>query len=60
MFPKVVTYYNQLHEVDEKTPCEDFELSVMIEESSGNSYYQISHIGGMSKVFSCVVTLSVS
>ncbi|XP_072240697.1 complement C3-like [Leuresthes tenuis] len=31
---EVVTYYNQLHEVDEKTPCKDFELSVMIEESS--------------------------
>nr|XP_061792030.1 complement C3-like [Nerophis lumbriciformis] len=31
---EVVTYYNQLHEVDEKTPCQHFELSVGIEESS--------------------------
>ncbi|XP_035515263.1 venom factor-like [Morone saxatilis] len=31
---EVVTYYNQLHEVDEKMPCKDFELSVNIEESS--------------------------
>ncbi|XP_056266283.1 complement C3-like isoform X2 [Pseudoliparis swirei] len=31
---EVVTYYNQLHEVDEKTPCKDFELNVSIEESS--------------------------
>ncbi|XP_069023890.1 complement C3-like [Embiotoca jacksoni] len=31
---EVVTYYNQLHEVDEKMPCRDFELSVTIEESS--------------------------
>ncbi|XP_041789834.1 complement C3-like [Chelmon rostratus] len=31
---EVVTYYNQLHEVDEKMPCKDFELSVSIEESS--------------------------
>ncbi|XP_077379564.1 complement C3-like isoform X2 [Festucalex cinctus] len=31
---EVVTYYNQLHEVDERTPCQHFELSVDIEESS--------------------------
>uniref|UniRef100_A0A671TD78 Complement component c3b, tandem duplicate 1 n=1 Tax=Sparus aurata TaxID=8175 RepID=A0A671TD78_SPAAU len=31
---EVVTYYNQLHEVDEKIPCNHFELSVTIEESS--------------------------
>ncbi|KAK5865371.1 hypothetical protein PBY51_019649 [Eleginops maclovinus] len=31
---EVVTYYNQLHEVDEKMPCKDFELNVNIEESS--------------------------
>ncbi|KAM3623350.1 uncharacterized protein V6R79_010054 [Siganus canaliculatus] len=31
---EVVTYYNQLHEVDEKKPCKDFELNVTIEESS--------------------------
>lgn len=31
---EVVTYYNQLHEVDEKIPCKDFELNVTIEESS--------------------------
>ncbi|XP_043971703.1 complement C3-like isoform X2 [Gambusia affinis] len=31
---EVVTHYNQLHEVEEKTPCTHFELSVNIEESS--------------------------
>ncbi|GLD73158.1 complement C3-like protein [Lates japonicus] len=31
---EVVTYYNQVHEVDEKKPCEHFELNVTIEESS--------------------------
>ncbi|XP_034043596.1 complement C3-like [Thalassophryne amazonica] len=31
---EVVTYYNQLHEVDEKIPCRHFELNVTIEESS--------------------------
>ncbi|XP_029948737.1 venom factor-like [Salarias fasciatus] len=31
---EVVTYYNQLHEVDENQPCKDFELGVAIEESS--------------------------
>ncbi|XP_067441549.1 complement C3-like [Thunnus thynnus] len=31
---EVVTYYNQVHEVDEKMPCKHFELSVTIEESS--------------------------
>ncbi|CAG5928835.1 unnamed protein product, partial [Menidia menidia] len=31
---EVVTHYNQLHEVAESTPCKDFELSVVIEESS--------------------------
>ncbi|CAN9510720.1 unnamed protein product [Ophioblennius macclurei] len=31
---EVVTYYNQLHEVDEKQPCEHFDLSVVIEQSS--------------------------
>nr|XP_019959614.1 PREDICTED: complement C3-like [Paralichthys olivaceus] len=31
---EVVTYYNQVHEVDEKRPCEHFELNVTIEESS--------------------------
>lgn len=36
---KVVTHYNQLHEVEEKEPCKDFELSVNIIESSGNSTY---------------------
>ncbi|XP_041838364.1 complement C3-like [Melanotaenia boesemani] len=30
---EVVTYYNQLHEVDAKTSCKDFELSVDIQES---------------------------
>lgn len=34
---KVVTYYNQLPEFDEKMPCKDFELNVTIEESSSNS-----------------------
>lgn len=33
--PQVVTFYNQLHEVDDKTSCKDFELLVTIEESSG-------------------------
>ncbi|XP_031732921.1 venom factor-like isoform X2 [Anarrhichthys ocellatus] len=31
---EVVTYYNQLHEVDERMPCKAFELNVTIEESS--------------------------
>uniref|UniRef100_G3Q8J4 Complement component c3b, tandem duplicate 2 n=1 Tax=Gasterosteus aculeatus aculeatus TaxID=481459 RepID=G3Q8J4_GASAC len=31
---EVVTFYNQLHEVDDKTSCKDFELLVTIEESS--------------------------
>nr|XP_046229928.1 complement C3-like isoform X2 [Scatophagus argus] len=31
---EVVTHYNQLHEVDEKIPCKDFDLSVAIEPSS--------------------------
>ncbi|KAM9314887.1 venom factor-like [Pholidichthys leucotaenia] len=31
---EVVTYYNQLHEVDEKKPCQHFDLSVNIKESS--------------------------
>ncbi|XP_032419209.1 complement C3-like isoform X2 [Xiphophorus hellerii] len=31
---EVVTHYNQLHDVEEKTPCRHFELSVNIEESS--------------------------
>uniref|UniRef100_A0A3B4ZLY2 Complement C3-like n=1 Tax=Stegastes partitus TaxID=144197 RepID=A0A3B4ZLY2_9TELE len=31
---EVVTHYNQLHEVDEKMPCQHFELNVTIEESS--------------------------
>uniref|UniRef100_A0A8D3BHY9 Complement component c3b, tandem duplicate 2 n=1 Tax=Scophthalmus maximus TaxID=52904 RepID=A0A8D3BHY9_SCOMX len=31
---EVVTYYNQVHEVDEKMPCKHFELNVTIEESS--------------------------
>ncbi|XP_018528014.1 complement C3 isoform X2 [Lates calcarifer] len=31
---EVVTYYNQVHEVDEKKPCEHFKLNVTIEESS--------------------------
>ncbi|XP_068615078.1 complement C3-like, partial [Brachionichthys hirsutus] len=31
---EVVTYYNQLHEFDEKIPCNDFELNVTIEDSS--------------------------
>ncbi|MEQ2243779.1 hypothetical protein ILYODFUR_010358, partial [Ilyodon furcidens] len=31
---EVVTHYNQLHEVEEKTPCKHFELSVNITESS--------------------------
>lgn len=35
-FKKIVTYYNQVHEVDEKKPCKDLELSVDIKESSGN------------------------
>lgn len=32
---QVVTFYNQLHEVEEKKPCKHFELDVTIEESSG-------------------------
>ncbi|XP_074550629.1 venom factor-like [Halichoeres trimaculatus] len=45
---EVVTYYNQLHEVDEQTPCKDFELNVTIEESSEKppadveKYFQLS------------------
>lgn len=39
IWPKVVTHYNQLHEVDEKMPCQHFELTVAIEESRGNSIY---------------------
>ncbi|XP_040003011.1 complement C3-like isoform X3 [Xiphias gladius] len=31
---EIVTYYNQVHEVDAKMPCKDFELNVTIEESS--------------------------
>uniref|UniRef100_A0A3P9LX36 Complement component c3b, tandem duplicate 2 n=1 Tax=Oryzias latipes TaxID=8090 RepID=A0A3P9LX36_ORYLA len=31
---EVVTYYNQLLEVDEKKPCNDFDLSVNVEEST--------------------------
>ncbi|XP_024914124.1 complement C3-like [Cynoglossus semilaevis] len=31
---EMVTYYNQVPEVDEKKPCEYFELNVAIEESS--------------------------
>uniref|UniRef100_A0A3Q1H0X2 Uncharacterized protein n=1 Tax=Anabas testudineus TaxID=64144 RepID=A0A3Q1H0X2_ANATE len=31
---EIVTYYNQVHEVDEKKPCKDLELSVDIKESS--------------------------
>lgn len=31
---EVVTYYNQLHEEEEKTPCKDFDLRVTIEESA--------------------------
>uniref|UniRef100_A0A3Q3L7G2 Complement component c3b, tandem duplicate 1 n=1 Tax=Mastacembelus armatus TaxID=205130 RepID=A0A3Q3L7G2_9TELE len=31
---EVVTYYNQVHEVAEKMPCKDFDLSVSIEDSS--------------------------
>ncbi|XP_051801045.1 complement C3-like [Acanthochromis polyacanthus] len=31
---EVVTYYNQLHEVEEKMPCSHFDLNVTIEESS--------------------------
>ncbi|CAJ1052901.1 complement C3-like [Xyrichtys novacula] len=30
---EIVTYYNQLHEVDEKLPCQHFDLNVTIEES---------------------------
>lgn len=33
---KVVTYYNQLHEADEKISCKDFDLNITIEESKGN------------------------
>lgn len=32
---QVVTFYNQLHEVEEKQPCKHFELDLSIEESSG-------------------------
>lgn len=35
LFLQVVTFYNQLHEVEEKKPCKHFELDVTIEESSG-------------------------
>lgn len=38
---KVVTHYNQLHEVEENEPCKDFELSVDINESSGNLMYRV-------------------
>uniref|UniRef100_H3CLD7 Complement component c3b, tandem duplicate 2 n=1 Tax=Tetraodon nigroviridis TaxID=99883 RepID=H3CLD7_TETNG len=31
---EVVTFYNQLHEVEEKKPCKHFELDVTIKESS--------------------------
>uniref|UniRef100_A0A8C6NJW6 Complement component c3b, tandem duplicate 2 n=1 Tax=Nothobranchius furzeri TaxID=105023 RepID=A0A8C6NJW6_NOTFU len=31
---EVVTHYNQLHEVAENAPCNDFELSVSLDESS--------------------------
>ncbi|KAJ0051299.1 hypothetical protein NL108_018414, partial [Boleophthalmus pectinirostris] len=34
---EVVTYYNQLHEVEEKTPCVHFELEVTVEESAGQA-----------------------
>ncbi|KAK7930619.1 hypothetical protein WMY93_007014 [Mugilogobius chulae] len=34
---EVVTYYNQLHEEDEKKPCEFFDLQVAIEESAEKS-----------------------
>ncbi|XP_072320525.1 venom factor-like, partial [Eucyclogobius newberryi] len=34
---EVVTYYNQLHEAVEKTPCDHFELHVAIEESAEKS-----------------------
>lgn len=37
----MVTYYNQVPEVDEKKPCEYFELNVAIEESSGKSNYEM-------------------
>lgn len=30
-----MTFYNQLHEVEEKKACKHFELDVTIEESSG-------------------------
>ncbi|XP_054864743.1 DNA-directed RNA polymerase III subunit RPC1-like [Amphiprion ocellaris] len=33
--PRVVTYYNQLHEVEEKMPCKHFDLNVTFEGSSG-------------------------
>lgn len=36
---QVVTFYNQLHEVEEKQPCKHFELDVMIEESSGIIFF---------------------
>ncbi|XP_061563254.1 complement C3-like [Cololabis saira] len=45
---EIVTHYNQLLEGDEKAPCENFELSVNIEESSekppaeAEKTYQIS------------------
>ncbi|XP_054869922.1 complement C3-like [Amphiprion ocellaris] len=32
--PRVVTYYNQLHEVEEKMPCKHFDLNVTFEGSS--------------------------
>lgn len=32
---QVVTFYNQLHEVEEKQLCKHFELDLSIEESSG-------------------------
>ncbi|KAJ0051248.1 hypothetical protein NL108_016549, partial [Boleophthalmus pectinirostris] len=34
---EVVTYYNQLHEVEEKTLCVHFELEVTVEESAGQA-----------------------
>lgn len=51
-----MTYYNQVHEVDEKKPCEHFKLNVTIEESSGNSSsHMVSYLHDV--LLFCVVSI---
>lgn len=40
LLPKVVTYYNQMHDADDKKSCENFDLNVTIEESKGKKKLQ--------------------